>query len=223
MNKIIKTIFALLLTISVVGCSSTNTDESVPENSTSSPAESIGTESTEPPVNEDDEIEDEGWEKLESLGKVQTENGIFFVYITVPADIVGTDVTQEKIDANAGETYTSGVLNEDGSVTYKMTKKQHKAMMDTIKESLDNALQDMVDDEKNAITEIRHNKDFTEFDVTLSTNELGLTESFLVLGFYVYGGMYAIFSGEEAANICVNYYAPDGTLIDTANSADMNN
>lgn len=223
MRKFIKTIFALLLVISVTGCSGTKADGSVPETPEASPIAETEPVKTESPVNENDEIEDEGWDKLESLGKIQTENGIFFVEITIPADLAGSEITQESIDANAGETYTSGVLNEDGSVTYKMTKKQHKAMMDTIIESLDNALQELVDDENNAITEIRHNKDFTEFDVTLSTTELGLTESFLVLGFYMYGGMYAIFTGEEADNIRVNYYAPDGTLIETANSAEMNN
>lgn len=130
-------------------------------------------------------------------------------------------MTQESIDANAGETYTSGKLNDDGSVTYKMTKKQHKAMLELTAEQIDSALQELVDSEEYAFTSITHSKDFTSFDVTLSTGELGLTEGFMTLGFYMYGGMYALLTGSEADNITVRYYAPDGSLINTANSSEM--
>ena len=39
--------------------------------------------------------------------------------------------------------------------------------------------------------------------------------------FYLYGGMYQIFCGDRSESIIVNFYAPDGTLIDTADSAQM--
>jgi len=173
------------------------------------------------PTNPDDDVENDAWDQLESLGKIETENGLFYVSITMPADFVGDDITQETIDANAGESYTSGKLNDDGSVTYKMTKKQHKAMMDGIAESIEKSLQEMVDSPDYAFTKITHNSDFTSFDAYLSTEEVGLVEGFMVLGFYMYGGMYSIFTGQEVDNIAVNFYSASGKLLNTANSADM--
>lgn len=48
-----------------------------------------------------------------------------------------------------------------------------------------------------------------------------MTESFLVMAFYMYGGMYSLFSGKEGENITVNYYSASGELIQTANSSDI--
>lgn len=172
-------------------------------------------------VQEEDLIDDESWDKLESLGQIQTENGLMYVSITLPADYVGEDITQESIDANAGETYTSGILNDDGSVTYKMTKKQHRAMLDLTAEQIDAALKELIDNEQYAFTSIEHNKDFTSFDVSLSTEDVGINESLMTLGFYMYGGMYSLFTGGEVDNITVNFYSPSGNLISTANSSDM--
>ena len=177
---------------------------------------------TEAPVSDESLVDDPAWDMLEGLGKVQTENGVFFVTITIPANFIGESVTQESIDTNAGpDSYTSGKLNDDGSVTYKLTKKQHKAMMDLYTKSIDEALQELVDSPDYAFTSITHNADFTVFDASLSTSEVGITESYMVLGLYMYGGIYGIFSGREVDNIVVNLYGPDGSLISTANSSEM--
>ena len=217
MKKAINTFLAALLTISLTACG-TSTSEGTVSNS---PAETTPEATAEAVVNEEEKIVDEAWDQLESLGKVETENGILFVTITLPKEIVGEDVTQEQLDANAGKNYLSAKLNEDGSASYKMTKMQHKAMLDEMVKSIDDALQEMVDNDQYAFEEIKHNKDFTSYDVTLSTNELGINESFMTLGLYMYGGFYALFTGKEVDNVAVNFYAPDGTLINTANSKDM--
>ena len=194
---------------------------SEPKEPTENTASDEPADTTPEPESEDDGVDNAAWDTLESMGKIETENGLFYVNITLPADFVGEDVTQESIDAKAGETYTSGKLNDDGSVTYKMTKKQHKAMLDGITESIETSLQDMVDSSDNAFTKIDHNSDFTSFDAHVSTEELGFAESFMVLGFYMYGGMYGIFTGKEVDNISVNFYSASGKLINTANSSDM--
>ncbi len=102
-----------------------------------------------------------------------------------------------------------------------MTKKQHKAMLDATTEQIDAALQELINNDEYAFTSIEHNKDYTSFDVTLSTEEVGLAEGLMTLGFYMYGGMYALFTGSEVDNIAVNFYSPSGNLISTANSSEM--
>lgn len=173
------------------------------------------------PKNEDDTIDDEAWDDLSSLGRIETENGLFYVSITLPEAFVGEDVTQASIDANAGRTYTSGKLNDDGSVTYKMTKKQHKAMLESISGNIEETLQKMIDSPDYSFTRITHNSDFTSFDVYVDAEEVGFAESLMVLGFYMYGGMYSVFTGKEVENVAVNYYSSSGALIRTANSSDM--
>ena len=167
---------------------------------------------------EEELIDDEGWEQLAGLGKVETENGLFYVSITVPAEMAG-EVSQEDIDAKAGDTYTSGKVNEDGSVTYRMTKKQHKAMLDAVSSSIDENLQELTDSADYSIAKIDHNDDYSVFDVTLDTEEVGLAEAFMDMGFYIYGGMYSLFTGHDAEKIIVNYYGPDGTLIESSDSS----
>ena len=202
------------MTLSLTACGT-----STGEGSAAEPREETAAQET--PVSEEDQIVDEGWEQLESLGKVETENGLFFVRLTLPKEFVGEEITQEKLDAETGTGYLSAKLNEDGSVTYKMTKKQHKAMLDEMVKSIDDALNQMVDSSDYSFAEITHNKDFTSYDVKLDTDEIGFAESFMTFGFFMYSGFYAIFTGKTPDNVAVNFYRPDGSLIDTVNSKDL--
>ena len=175
---------------------------------------------------EEAEVEDstdEAFSEIEAIGDVDVDKGIFDVTITVPKDFVG-DSTQEDIDQSVEENgYKSGTLNSDGSVTYVMTKDQHKEMMKGIKESIDNSLSEMIGSETTPnITDVQANDDYTSFTVTTKNTELDLAESFSVMTFYMYGGMYAIFNGETVDNIHVDYInAESGEVISSANSEDM--
>ena len=164
---------------------------------------------------------DEEWEALEALGDVEVSNGLLIVSLTVPAQYA-EGATKEKLDAGAGENYQSAVINEDGSVTYKMTKEQHRNMLASIRDSIDDSLQEIIDDNEHySISTIDYNKSITEFNIHLDGNELSLGDSFIAFGFYMIGGMYNVFTGQNVDNIVVNYYSADGTLIETANSSEM--
>ena len=164
---------------------------------------------------------DKQWEALEALGNVEVSNGILTVSLTLPAEFA-EGATQEALDADAGETYQSAVLNEDGSVTFRMTKEQHRKMLNSIRESIDESLQTLIDDNEHYnIAAIDYNRSMTEFNIQLDGNEPSMADEFAVLEIYMYGGMYSIFTGEKVDNITVNYYAADGTVIETANSSEM--
>lgn len=217
MRRILNSLLAAMMMISLWGCSSAKPAE---EPADEKPVSETVPEESEEPAAEEETVDDPAWDELESLGKIETENGLFFVSITLPADFVGEEVSQESIDANAGTNYTSGKLNEDGSVTYRMTKAQHRAMLDSISHSIEDSLKEMTESDDYAFKEITHNDDFTSFDVTLTTEELGITESFMVMAFYMYGGMYSIFTGKQK-DITVNYYSSNGDLLNTGSSADL--
>jgi hypothetical protein len=192
---------------------STSTETTVAE--TENVQESTA-ESTAP-----EDVDNTAWDTLESMGNIETVNGFLTVSITMPKDFVGEDITQEALDEKAGERYVSARLNEDGSVTYKLTKKQHNDMMGEIVAGIDESLQGMVDGTDYSFTEIKHNDDYTVFDVTAGGDELGLTDSFATLAFYMYGGIYGIFTGKTPEKVIVNFYNPNGDLISTADSSNM--
>lgn len=104
-----------------------------------------------------------------------------------------------------------------------MTKEQHTELMDEYRAEKNNTLHDMIGSEKYPnITNIEANDNFTEFTITTKNTELDMAESFSSLAFYMLGGMYNAFSGEDIDNISVTFInANSGEVITTANSSDI--
>ncbi len=163
---------------------------------------------------------DEAWDKLESIGKIETESGIMYVKITIPAELC-EDETQESIDAGAGNGYVSGKLNEDGSITYKMTKEQHREMLEELRKTVNEGLQEVINSGEFAISNVDHNGTFTHFDVYLTSETLGFYESYLSYGLVMYAGVFALFTGEEVDEVTVDFYNVDGDLVSHISSKDL--
>lgn len=204
-------LLSVCLTFSLTACGG---------NESAKPTDTVETvESAEEVSTDSDETE----EVLEAIGEVEADQNLFTVELTVPADFMDGS-TQEELDATAKEKgFKSITLHEDGSATYVMTKAQHKEMMDEMSISINDSLSEMIGSEDYPnISEIVANDDFTKFTVTTSSTELSLTESFSVLSFYMYGGMYNIFNGTPVDNVQVDFVNADsGEIISSANSADM--
>lgn len=214
MKKILCIILSFSLLASLCACGSKNSGPTEPSN--------IPTEaddhSSEVNESSDDEM------GIGSIGDVGVESGLFDVTITVPADFLDEGITQEDLDAQAKDRgFKSITLNDDGSATYIMTKAQHKEMMDGIKQSIDDSLSEMVGSEDYpSIVSIETNDDYTEYKIVVNTEDVGLAESFLVMGFYIFSGMYHVFNGTEPGNINVQYInETTGSVIQEANSDDM--
>lgn len=166
--------------------------------------------------------ENEDRSDLDALGDVEVDEKLFSVELTIPADYVG-DTTQEELDKSAEENgFKSITLNDDGSATYIMTKKQHEEMMSGIADEINSNLTGMIGSEDYPnITNIETNENYTSFTVTTSSTELDLNESFSVMAFYTYGGMYNIFNGTSVDNVHVDFVNADtGDVISSANSSD---
>ena len=214
MKKIVCLILAFSLLASLCACGS---KDPVPAEPSNTPTEATNYASGE---NEsgDDEL------GIDSIGDIDVESGLFNVTITVPADFLDEGVTQEDLDAQAKDSgYKSITLNDDGSATYIMTKAQHKEMMDGIKQSIDESLSEMIGSEDYpSIVSIEANDDYTEYKIVVNTEEVGLAEGFLVMGFYIFSGMYHVFNGTEPGNINIKYInETTGAVIEEANSNDM--
>ena len=184
---------------------------------TTAPVETVDTSATEAPSTET-------VSNLDALGDIEVDKKLFDVTITIPADYMGEEATQADLDVTCAEKgYKSITLNEDGSATYVMTKAQHKEMMDETCALIDQSLNEMIGSESYPnITAIEANEDYTEFVVTTKSAELDMAEAFSVMGFYIYGGLYAIYNGVEVDNISVKFVNADtGKVISESNSADL--
>ena len=167
------------------------------------------------------EMTQEDWDQLAAIGDVQVENGVMTVSLNVPADLA-KNIRQETIDAGIGTQYQAAFRNQDGSITYKMTKEQHQAMLEQLAVSFDNSLQEMIDDEKYTISNITRNNDFTVFDISLDGAEPTVSDSFAAFSLYMYGELYGVFNGKRPEHVIVNYLDSNGNLIDSDDSATMN-
>ena len=167
------------------------------------------------------EMTQEDWDQLAAIGDVQVENGVMTVSLNVPADLA-KNIRQETIDAGIGTQYQAAFRNQDGSITYKMTKEQHQAMLEQLAVSFDNSLQEMIDDEKYTISNITRNNDFTVFDISLDGAEPSVSDSFAAFSLYMYGELYGVFNGNRPEHVIVNYLDSNGNLIDSDDSAAMN-
>ena len=96
-------------------------------------------------------------------------------------------------------------------------------ILQVYQEQYDTTLSDMVGSEDYPnFTDIKANSDFTNFTVTTTSTELDLTDSISIMGFYMYGGMYAIFNGTKADNIHVDFVnAESGEIISSSDSSDI--
>jgi hypothetical protein len=166
----------------------------------------------------------EGDSENKETQSIEVDEGLLNVEITVPADFLEEGTTQETLDETAKEEGIKSItLNDDGSATYIMSKSKHDEMMAGIRESIDESMAEMIDPETYpTFVEVTSNDDYTHFTVKLSTNEVGISESVSVLGFYVLGGLYNAFNGTPVDDVTVSFVNADtGDIIQEAHSSEM--
>ena len=224
-KKYIFTLLIGVLVISLIGCGkNTKKDASTNEIQQIVVDNNAVNATTNNVSNSSDTDENtEEMDGLDFISDLDVERELFDVKFTVPKDYV-EGKTQESLDAAAKEgDFKSATLNPDGSVTYEMSKKQHKKMMDEMAANIDTELNKMCGSEEYPdFVSITASENYTNFKVVSKSNELGLDESFSVLGFYMFGDMYNIFNGSEVDNIHVDFiYEATGEVFNSADSKDM--
>lgn len=219
--------FAFLLLLMMVlaicvGCGN-KVQEQVATQTSEEIVESVIEEKTEEIIESNEEVVENAFEAIEGIADIEVDKDLFDVTITIPKDYIG-ELTQAELDDTSEEKgYKSATLNSDGSATFVMTKDQHKELLKGVAETIDEALADMVgsDDFPN-ITSVKANDDYTNFTVTTTSTELSLAESFSVIAYYTYGGMYAIYAGNSVDNIHVDFVNADtGNIIESGDSKDL--
>ena len=162
---------------------------------------------------EKNETSDKSTNNEEQSSGIDVDKGLLNVEVTIPPDFLG-ESTEEEIRADAEEQGIKQVtFNDDGSVTYKMSKSEHKKVLKEMAAELDKSLEEMSSSgDFPSIKKVTTNKDYTQFDLTVNREEFenGM-DSFAVLGLMLGSAYYQMFSGktEDDTAFVVNYIDAD--------------
>ncbi|WP_318509220.1 hypothetical protein [Bacillus sp. T3] len=142
---------------------------------------------------------------------IQVDKGLLNVEITLPASMFEGEEAGNDI-AKAEAKGVKVTKNEDGSVTYKMSKLKHNEMMKEIEAELTKNITDMKNDEELAsIQDITYNKSFSEFTVTVDKPAYENSfDGLMVFGLGVSGMYYQFFKGIDSEDVKVNISVIDG-------------
>jgi hypothetical protein len=155
----------------------------------------------------------DGKKTEETGGTLEVDKGLLSVEITIPSTLM----EGEDIDNVVAEAKKDGIKdvtkNEDGSVTYKMSKAQHKKMMKEMKTNVTTYVDEIVNDEDFAsIQDIKHNGSFSEFTVVVDKAAFENSfDGFATLGLGMSGMYYQAFDGTSGDKLNVTVYTKDAS------------
>ncbi|MED1607727.1 hypothetical protein P4U90_20615 [Cytobacillus kochii] len=142
---------------------------------------------------------------------VNVDKGLLNVELTLPASFF----EGEDIDTVIAEAKKEGVSevtkNEDGSLTYKMPKSEHKKMMTEMGTSITDSIEEMKSSEDYvSIKDVTHNKSFTEFTLLVDKESYeNSMDGFAIFGLGLQGSMYQMFNGANPEDYKVTVSVKD--------------
>ncbi|MGE6514064.1 hypothetical protein [Lysinibacillus sphaericus] len=151
----------------------------------------------------------------------KVDKGLLNVDVTIPASFFeGQDIDSAIAEAKK-EGIKEAVKNDDGSVTYKMTKSKHKEMMKELETGILETVEEIKTstDSPTSIKDVTYNKSFSEF--TLMVNKEEFENSFDAMasfGLAITGMYYQLFSGVDPEKFKVTVIFKDesnGEVINT--------
>jgi hypothetical protein len=130
------------------------------------PAAAQPADAGELPASDDDASGD--LSELEAIGDVEVERGLLSVEVTIPASLAG----EADIDGLVSEMAEEGISiadarrNPDGSITYKMSRGDHRRLLGSLRDSFKESFEEVSDDFP-SVRSITFNDDLTRFRMTV--------------------------------------------------------
>lgn len=206
MKRIIILVLSVVLIFNLAGCGGEEIDkESIKDD--------LEVGSQETGVQEDEED-----------SAIEVEKKLMSVKVTLPVSMLelgGEEINYDEITEDAKEEGIKDVtVNDDGSITYSMSKSKHKEMMNEMKGDLIESINDIVADEDFAsIEDIVANNSFTEFDMIVNKEKFENSfDGFAAMGLAMQSMFYQLFDGVDPDDYKAIINVKDeatGKLIDT--------
>ncbi|MGQ4665522.1 hypothetical protein ACUIJN_06715 [Metabacillus halosaccharovorans] len=182
-------LFMMLLSLFLVACGNNNQ-----ENNASNDEESA--------EQKEEQTEDES---------VDVKKGLLNVEVTLPASMFeGEDIDTVIADAKK-EGVKEVTKNEDGSLTYKMSKAKHKEMMEELKTGILETIEETKNSEDYvSIKDITHNDSFSEFTLLVEKSAYeDSMDGFAAFGLGISGMYYQLYNGVDPDDYKVTIFLKD--------------
>lgn len=138
---------------------------------------------------------------------IQVDKKILNVVITFPASLMEMSGEDSTLDVLTDEMKENGikevVKNQDGSVTYTMTKSAHKELLADLRNDLEASIAQLAQsDETPSIKDVTYNKGLTKFQVVVNREAFENNfDAFSILGLSFYSLFYQAFEGVNSTNL----------------------
>ena len=191
-------VLLLALLLSFTACGSAKPDNSESKNSTDEISERDANTGTDVQSENDSEPET-------GPGSVSVDEGLLTVDITLSASLVQNSTEEDFKQAVKEHGFLSYRINNDGSVTYTMTKSKRNELLQEYKKSIDDSINDLLYGENKieSFTRIEYNDDCTEFSFYVDAEKYTLFDGMAAPMFYGLGAWYQTFAGINPDDIDV--------------------
>ncbi|MFP8782576.1 hypothetical protein [Planococcus plakortidis] len=172
--------------LALAACSSDSEPETEPVEETDGAAGTM----TDTQDTEEAESDEEG-------GGVSVDEGLFNVEVTIPSTFFeGEDPEQVAANVDNAEEAT---VNEDGSITYKMSKAQHEEMMQEVATSVEEATTTITESgDYPSIQAIETSDNYDQFIVQVDREAYENSfDGIATMTLGVVGSLYQLFNGED--------------------------
>ncbi|VYT67617.1 hypothetical protein [Clostridium tertium] len=134
---------------------------------------------------------------------ISSEENLFNVKVTLPSIFFETADTSTIESEGKAKGIHDVLVNENGSVTYTMNKKTHRALLDELKTNTDEMISDTLADKDtySSFDKIEYNDDLTKFNIYVDSSKFNPFESFSALTFYLSGNIYQAMNSVDECNI----------------------
>lgn len=188
------------------------------------PVENAGDESL--PVESNNNVDENNVESNSENTSIEVDENLLTVDVTLPASFFEGSNEEEIISNAKKEGYISAKVNDNGSVTYTMTRAKRNEMLKGMEESINESIQEMLqgDEKVESFIDIKHNNNFSEFDIYVDPDKYTDWDSFYSLTFYMFGAFYQNIDGVSPEDIDIIVRFIDNNtkeVIDTGSYKDV--
>lgn len=153
-------------------------------------------------------------------GSFKVDKGLLNVEVTIPASLFEGQEIDSAITEAKKEGIKEVIKNDDGSVTYKMSKSVHKEMMKEMEKDILETIEEIKTSKDFAsIKDVSYNKSFTEFTLTVNKEQFENSfDAMASMGLALSGMYYQLFSGVDSEKFKVTVIFKDesnGEIINT--------
>ena len=211
---------ALSTSISLTGCGGSAEQASEAAPGTGSPSQSS---SAATPA-------EGGSSESAAEGDIEVDEGLLSTEVRLPMSLFmfGKDEsakppTQEELQT-AVDKEGRGIevtVNDDQTVTYRMSRGEYDRFKDELKKSMDTSIQETINKEANIYKSVTYSDDMSEFEIVVDRKALEDSWSFAGFGFLITAGFYQAFLGvDESERFVILNYVDEktGEVFDTVDS-----